>query len=213
MANESQEVVYPNLNAPSMFPAKRLWLRDKSIVFSQTFLKEDKCSTKRFVFGSDAIAKLKAEATKNGVQHPTRVEVVSSLIWKCAMTSSKEACGFQTTSRLTHFENLRRKLVATLSKDLIGNMIWISKALREPSYGTTLHGLLTKVRESISKIDVEFVNKAQGYEGYVAMQESFKEKEEICSKGTIKSFSFTSWGNMGFYKIDFGWGKPSWCLV
>ncbi|PWA86742.1 Chloramphenicol acetyltransferase-like domain-containing protein [Artemisia annua] len=33
---------------------------------------------------------------------------------------------------------------------------------------------------------------------------------EIGSVGPIDNYSFTSWCNMGFYDIDFVWGKPSW---
>ncbi|KAD5507501.1 hypothetical protein E3N88_15204 [Mikania micrantha] len=137
MASGNEEVVYPNLTAPSIFPAKSLWLRDVAMVVYQSMLKEGRCTTRRFVFDPNAIAALKAEAGTNGVQQqPTRVEVVSALIWKCAITASKEASGLDKTSRLTHFVNLQ-----------------------------------------IGSVDI---------------------------------YNFTSWCNMGFYDIDFGWGKPSW---
>nr|XP_043631542.1 stemmadenine O-acetyltransferase-like [Erigeron canadensis] len=210
MASGAKEVVYPNLTAPSLFPAKSSWLRDISMVISQSLLKQGKCVTKRFLFGSDAIAKLKTKAATNGVQNPTRVEAVSALIWKCAMAASKEACGLQNTSRLTHFVNLRKKLGPTLSKHSICNLIWIANAVCPDSHETTLDGLANKVRESISKIDVEFVNKAQGDEGYIAIMKSLQEMGQVASKGPIDNYSFTSWCNMGFYEIDFGWGKPSW---
>ncbi|KAK1440986.1 hypothetical protein QVD17_06822 [Tagetes erecta] len=206
----TKEVIYPNLTASSIFPAKSLWLRDISMVFFESLLKHGEVSTKRLVFGPSAIASLKAEAARNGVQQPTRVEVVSAFIWKCALAASKQARGFQNTSRLTHSVNLRRKLETKSSKDFIGNMIWISNAVYQASSEPTLHGLVNKVRESIAKIDVEFVNKAQGDEGYVAMQKSLKENGEIGSSGRVDNYNFTSWCNMGFYDIDFGWGKPSW---
>nr|GEZ42391.1 vinorine synthase-like [Tanacetum cinerariifolium] len=66
-----------------------------------------------------------------------------------------------------------------------------------------------KVRERISKVDADFVNKAQGNEGYIAMQKSLQGMGEIGSVGPINNYGFTSWCNMGFYDIDFGWGKPS----
>ncbi|KAI3725542.1 hypothetical protein L1987_65332 [Smallanthus sonchifolius] len=204
------EVIYPNLTASSIFPAKSLWLRDISMVFFQSLLKHGKCSTKRFVFDSNAIAALKDEATKNGVQKATKVEVVSALIWKCAVAASKVACGFDNTSTLTHAVNLRRKLATESSTDFIGNMIWISTAVCQASNELTLHGLVNKVRESIAKVDIEFVNKAQGVDGHVAMQKSLKENGKNGSIGGVENYNFTSWCNMGFYDIDFGWGKPSW---
>ncbi|KAI3776532.1 hypothetical protein L1987_46318 [Smallanthus sonchifolius] len=174
------EVIYPNLTASSIFPANSLWLRDISKVFFESLLKHGKCSMKRFVFDSNAIAALKAEATRNGVQQPTKVEVVSALIWKCAVAAS---CGFNNTSTLTHAVNLRRKLATKSSTDFIGNMIWISTAVCQASNELTLHGLVKKVRESIAKVDFEFVNKAQGDDGHVAMQKSLKENGKIGSIG------------------------------
>ncbi|GJW81224.1 reverse transcriptase domain-containing protein [Tanacetum coccineum] len=35
-------------------------------------------------------------------------------------------------------------------------------------------------------------------------------KWEKLSAGPINNYGFTSWCNMGFYDIDFGWGKQSW---
>ncbi|GKC85991.1 vinorine synthase-like protein [Tanacetum coccineum] len=79
MACEAKEVVYSNLTAPTLFPAKSLWLRDTKMFISQSMLEEGKCRTKRFVFGSDAIATLKAEVTGHGVQKLTLVEHYPSL--------------------------------------------------------------------------------------------------------------------------------------
>ncbi|KAI3745707.1 hypothetical protein L6452_08113 [Arctium lappa] len=210
MACGAKEILFPNLTAHSLFPAKDLRLRESSMAMCASWLKEGKCCTKRFVFDADAIASLKAETTRNGVQNPTRVEVVSALIWKCAMAASKKTCGFQKPSCLTHVVNLRRKLPSTLSKDLIGNLLWLPGAECRANDEATMQCLVKKVRESISKIDVEFVNKAQGDEGYIALEQSMKEMGEIGSEGTMDNYLISSWCKMGFYEIDFGWGKPSW---
>ncbi|KAI3745709.1 hypothetical protein L6452_08115 [Arctium lappa] len=206
----AKEVVCPNFTTRSLFPAKDLWLKETSIAVCGSWLKQGMCITKRLVFDVDAISALKAEATRNGVQNPTRVEVVTALIWKCAMAASQENCGFQKPSLLTHMMNLRRKLASTLPKDLIGNMIWFTSAECRANDETTIDALVKKVRDSISEINNEFVNKAQGDKGYIALQESMKVIGEISSTGTMDVFNFTSWCKMGFYDIDFGWGKPCW---
>ncbi|KAI3745713.1 hypothetical protein L6452_08119 [Arctium lappa] len=205
-----KEVIYPNFTAQSLFPAKDLRLKEASMAACGLWLKKGMCITKRFVFDVDAISTLKAEATRNGVQNPTRVEVVTALIWKCVMAASKENCGFQKPSLITQAVNLRRKLASTSSKDLIGNLLWSPCVECLDNNETTLDGLVKKVRKSISKIDNEFVKKAQGDNGYIAIMESSKGMGEIGSKGTIDTLNFTSWCKMGFYDIDFGWGQPCW---
>ncbi|KAI3724431.1 hypothetical protein L2E82_36206 [Cichorium intybus] len=139
MARGAQEVVYPNLTAPSLFPAKRsMWLKDVMVARSRTLIREGNCCTT-----PHAIARLQARAAGNGVNSPTRVEAVSGFIWKCVMAASKEAHGVQKPSRLSHLKSL---------------------------------------------IEMGDVN----------------------SLGSIENYSFTSWCKMGFYELDFGFGKPSW---
>ncbi|KAI3740685.1 hypothetical protein L2E82_31155 [Cichorium intybus] len=210
MARRSMEIVHPNITAPSLFPLKLLSIRD---MFTGQFMpqvKQGKCDTRRLFFESDAIAKLKAEAIENGVQRPSRLEVVSALIWKSAMAASKEACGFQKTSSLTNIVNLRPYLNQPMSHDFIGNLVWLVMATSEPNHKPTLHGLVTRVRESISKVNAEFVVKLQGDEGHVAMEKSLDDFVEIVSKENMDPYGFTSLCKLGFYEFDFGWGKPIW---
>ncbi|XP_060668881.1 minovincinine 19-hydroxy-O-acetyltransferase-like [Ziziphus jujuba] len=46
-----------------------------------------KCVSKRFVFDGLSIAALKAKAASESVPQPTRLEVVTDLIWKCAIAA------------------------------------------------------------------------------------------------------------------------------
>nr|XP_043631557.1 stemmadenine O-acetyltransferase-like [Erigeron canadensis] len=211
MACGAKEVVCPNLNVSSLFPAKELLNGGRYIIANYgSFLRKGNFSTKRFVFDSQAIALLKTEAAKNGVHHPSRVDVVSAFVWKCAMAASKEARGVKKPSLFVHTVNLRRKLSTKLSKDLLGNLIWFSYALCPTNYEPTLHGLVNKVRQSISKINNEFVDQVQGDEGHVALVKSLKEMEEIGTNETTDCYYVTSMCKMGFNETNFGWGKPSW---
>ncbi|XP_076951784.1 epi-neemfruitin B 7-O-acetyltransferse L7AT-like [Bidens hawaiensis] len=195
MASKSEEVTYPKIISPLVFPAESLRLRDIFQVSYQTVLKE---------------AALKVAASRNGVQQPTRVEVVSALLWKCTIAASKEAYGIQKTTWLNHSLNLRKKLPTKTSKDLIGNMMRVSSAVCKDNDETTLHSLVNKVHDSIVKVNDEFVNEAQGDEWYVAMHKLLQQMGEIGSVGPTEYYIFTSWCKMGFNDIDFGWGKPSW---
>ncbi|PWA94205.1 Chloramphenicol acetyltransferase-like domain-containing protein [Artemisia annua] len=210
MACGSTQVVHPNLSAPSLFPVQTSPPTDILMKLYKPLLKQGKCVTKRFVFDTDAITKLKAQATSVGVQRPSRLEVVIALIWKCAISASKDISGYQKPSGFTQIVNLRPKLGTPLSKDMIGNLVWMVIATCGANYETTLHGLMEKVRQSSLKVDSEFVEKAQGDEGYVAMHKSLEEMVETVSKESINFYGFTSLCKVGFYDFDFGWAKPIW---
>ncbi|XP_070021364.1 vinorine synthase-like isoform X2 [Nicotiana sylvestris] len=63
--------------------------------------------TKFFAFDASTIASLKAKAVSDSVQAPTRVEVVSALIWKCAMVASGNE--IRRLSQLVHNVNIRKR--------------------------------------------------------------------------------------------------------
>ncbi|GJW35633.1 vinorine synthase-like protein [Tanacetum coccineum] len=86
----SQKIVYPNLGASSLFPDNDLWLRYSSLVICESLLKMGNCRTTRFVFYSSKLAAIKADVVAKGVKDPTRVEVVSAVLWKCFMVAIEE---------------------------------------------------------------------------------------------------------------------------
>ncbi|PWA86866.1 HXXXD-type acyl-transferase family protein [Artemisia annua] len=106
----SEEVVYPNLSAPCLFPVNDLSLKDSSMVMWGSLLKLGKCRTARFVFDSSKLAALKADVVANGIKDPTRVEVVSALLWKCFMNATEEKTGSWKPSLLSHVVTLRKWL-------------------------------------------------------------------------------------------------------
>lgn len=204
----SKEVVYPNLSAPSLFPVNDLWLKDSTMVMWRSLFKMGKCRTTRIVFDSSKLAALKADVAANGVKDPTRVEVVSALLWKCVMDATEEKNGSWKPSLLSHVVNLRKRLVSTLSEDMIGNLIWLTSAECKTSSKTRLCELVEKVRGSVSKINSDFVKKLQGEKRTKVMEESLKSLKDCRDNNNY--LGFTSMCKMGFYEADFGWGKPIW---
>lgn len=211
-ASGSGEVVFPNFEAPSLFPTNDLWLRDLSVVTWGSLFKKGKCTTKRFLFEASTISTLKAKASKKGVKQPTRVEVVSAFIWEHTMAASGQVSGSNRPSLMTHVVNLRKKIAPTLSEDSMGNLIWIAsaKCAAKNDHGSKFHGLVDGVREGISKINGNFVKKMRGDEGADVMSKSLKKFGDYGSKEGVDYFGFTSWCKIGFYEADFGWGKPVW---
>ncbi|KAL8233459.1 hypothetical protein R6Q59_019559 [Mikania micrantha] len=205
-----EELVYPDLTT-CFLPANDSRLRDSSMAMWASFIKFGKCSTSRFVFNRFALAKLKAEAARKGVEQPTRVEVVSALLWKCVMVASKEQDGFNKPSLLSHVVNLRRRSGSTLAENSIGNLVWLATAEFESiTDDIKQHDLVNQVRRSILEINTEFVTKLQDDERQNAMEESLKLMKDCGTKESVDYIGFTSWCKMGFYDVDFGWGKPVW---
>ncbi|MFS7947347.1 putative alcohol O-acetyltransferase [Helianthus anomalus] len=199
----------PDLTA-RFLPATDSRLRDSSMAMWASLIKFGKCSTGRFVFDRFSIAKLKAEVGRNDVQQPTRVEVVSALLWKCVMAASKETHGFKKPSLLGHSVNLRRRSGTVLSENSIGNLVWLASAESGTMADIKLHDLVNQVKGSILKINSEFVTKLQGDKGPQVMEESLKLMKDCGTNGSLDYIGITSWCKMGFYEVDFGRGKPLW---
>lgn len=210
----SKEVVYPDFSASSLFPANDLRLKNGSMSMWGAVFKKGEFITKRFVFDSLAIEKLKEMATTcSSVRHPTRVEAISAFIWKYAMAASEKKRGSKKASLITHIVNLRKRAAPNFSEHSIGNLIWMASAKCNSVKNNETIGLPSLVHQltkSISKIDADYVKKLRSTEASLVMYKHFKEIGEFVSNGSADYFGFTSWCKLGFYDADFGWGKPVW---
>ena len=75
-------------------------------------LKETNCVTKRFVFTASKIP-----ISRPGLMSPTRVEVVTAILYKAAMAASKAKSGL---SSLIQLVNMRPRMVPPLSGNSAG---------------------------------------------------------------------------------------------
>ena len=200
-----EEPIRPNFEASSLFPADDLWLRDASMAMFGSLFTKGKSVTKRFVFDSSAISTLRAQSTSPRVKNTTRVEAVSGFLWQCFMAASKEKNGVLRPSLLTHLVNLRRRTTPFLPENSIGNLLWIAAAKAEGK-----GDVVSLVRDSMSKLDGEFVKNMRGDKGKGLMLKCLKEIGEVGSKEGVDYIGFSSWCRLGFYEVDFGWGKPIW---
>ncbi|XP_065847467.1 stemmadenine O-acetyltransferase-like [Euphorbia lathyris] len=197
--------------AATLFPVEDLWLRDSANAMWGSFLKKGTCITKRFVFNASAIAKLKSEAVESGVSRPTRVEVISAILWRSMASASAKLHGSRRPSLVNHLVNLRRRMEPSLVENVLGNFLWIAPAIHDGQTEPEFGDLVGKVREAIARVDCEFVEKMRGEEGKSVMEKCLVEVSEIwCEKG-MDCFGFSSWCNFGYYDVaNFGWGNPIW---
>lgn len=74
--------------------------------------------TRRFVFRNTKLAELKSMVASSGVETPTRVEVLSALLYKCAMSAAKSnSTGSFSPSVMFQAMNMRAEMVPPLSEN------------------------------------------------------------------------------------------------
>ncbi|XP_047944744.1 stemmadenine O-acetyltransferase-like isoform X2 [Salvia hispanica] len=137
----------------------------------------------------------------------TRVNVVTALVWKCFMEAvAEEESGMdEKPFMLTPAVNLRKRALPPFPEDSFGNMVWVPKIVCNSPQEKGLADLVWEVKRGIANIDGEFVRRL-GNDGLNEYLE--KLRNEMPQQANWLCFS--SWVNMGFYEVDFGWGKPVW---
>jgi len=212
---KASEAVCPNFDAPSIFIQNDAYSKEAVLAtVSKYSFKSGRCIIRRIMFDASAIASLKAKASSSSVQNPSRVEVVTALLWKCIMTAFKATSGIQRPAFITQAVNLRRRADPQFTESSMGNILWSIGALCTAEEIDFAY-MVNKLREAIRKINADFVKILQGNAGFSKLWEIVKAR----SIGAISNMEFpcgvdfiefTSWCNFGLYDIDFGWGKPMW---
>ncbi|KAK3013800.1 hypothetical protein RJ639_009014 [Escallonia herrerae] len=172
-------------------------------------------SRRRFVFNAPALAALKAKAASPsaGVQNPSRVMAVTSLLWKCGINTSRATHGFQKPSVMTLAVNLRTRCSPPMPRHSIGNNFWAATARCKPNIAVVLHSLAERLKDELSRINSDLVEKMKGEKGFLKVSERLKEMGEVYSNPEADYFAVTSVCNASFYEADFGWGKPIWSCI
>ncbi|KAL5768193.1 hypothetical protein ACOSQ2_014976 [Xanthoceras sorbifolium] len=149
---------------------------------------------KRFVISDSAI-------------YPTRVEALSFFIWSRFQASTQTKIGPEKPLLLVHAVNLRKRMNQPLSDDSFRNFFRPAITISSQDTGEDCYNLVNKLRDSISKIDKNYVEKLQdGANEYDLM----KRMAERFNKGEFITFNYTSLCRYPVYEADFGWGRPVW---
>ncbi|XP_008226087.1 PREDICTED: BAHD acyltransferase At5g47980-like [Prunus mume] len=188
--------------AATLFPPQDVFNAPQPIVESI----KNNCITKRFVFDASKIAALKSKAASASVPNPTRVEVVSALIWKCALQASKSNLGFRKPSAWNQLVNMRKISGLAMTENILGSLVSLFTVMTVESDEVKLESLVHKLRKGIEKYKEKY---AKGFSGEDLIQ-TMEGLKNLIMKDSIETYGCTSWCRFSFYEADFGWGKPSW---
>ncbi|KDP38750.1 hypothetical protein JCGZ_04103 [Jatropha curcas] len=208
MASLSMEIL-PETKCPHFVSNTVIPSAENSLILPSPppSLTQTKCITKRFTLSSCKIDMLKAKAATSTLQTPTRVEVVTALIWKCLISASQaKSKGKHKKSVLAQAVNLRRRLVPHLPQNYIGNLSGKFLVMAEKERAE-LKDLVAHLREGIEKVSDNVWKRVDEILDFA------KEFAELHSREDLDLYSFTSLCGFPFYDVDFGWGKPIWTVV
>jgi len=164
--------------------------------------------SKRFVFEASKIKLLKTmmvNPDSHEVKNPTRVEVVTAMIYKCVVSALE--LNFKTTS-LRMAVDLRRRMVPPLSDKCVGNIVWFLFVINPE-----LHDLVYKIRQGLCEFCEVYPKKFGGKEKDLPfIFECLKQVTTPVSESDYNQSLIVSasWCKFPMYEADFGWGKPIW---
>ncbi|MCL7037049.1 hypothetical protein MKW94_019418 [Papaver nudicaule] len=215
--------IFPSFDSASLFPPSEQLVFPSGtppiLPYPTNDSIGDKVVTKRFVFDAVKITsvreKLQVLMPDNyKYRRPTRIEVVSALIWKSVMKSAPAG----SSSRVNHAVNFRRKMDPPLQDVSFGNLcVVITAVLAATTAATTTNKAVgSELSEFVAQLRGE-IDKVKGDKGCmekIALNFFNGYDASNSVNGNVQDEAIAlwmvSWCNFGLYDADFGWGKPIW---
>ncbi|XP_033132364.1 BAHD acyltransferase BIA1-like [Brassica rapa] len=208
---ESSDVVVmniPTFASTTIYPPPPCSFQSSSL--DGLYEPKSKCVANRFFFKSSKIAELKRRAMSETVPVPTRVEVIMSLIWRCATNSSRSNSAVQKSTLMIQALDLRLRIPpAVLSKDAVGNLqapFFLKEGSESKMEIAEIVAEFRKAKEVVNEMIKE--NLATTTLGPNLLSLLGKLASELTPD--IDLFPMSSWCRKPFYEVDFGCGSPVW---
>lgn len=200
------------------FPSRDLSAEIKPAQVPSSKMKEGKIVTKRFVFDENAILTLKAKVSKStNISRPTRVEVVTSTIWKSLVNIAANQSKRKQSTLYLHL-NLRGRtsmMAPPLPSDntsLCGNfyMEVPTKIKNNKTDARELHDLVNLLRKSLRTALEKCSKISSPEEMFLEVAKNYNEIEEEKGNEEVDVHLLSTLCRFPVYEVDFGWGKPEW---
>ncbi|XP_071718380.1 deacetylvindoline O-acetyltransferase-like [Rutidosis leptorrhynchoides] len=162
--------------------------------------------SEKFVFPNSKLSELNKMVDID--INPSRVDVLTSLLYKAAAKAAATRSGCFTTSYIIIMVNMRNKLEKKLPQSTFGN---ISTIVMVPTDKHTSETPLSKVVEDIKKTiskELEGIQNVQQIGEYIKASRSKVLKRGNLNKVVNGTYWCSSLCGFNYSKLDFGWGKP-----
>ncbi|KAI5638954.1 hypothetical protein M9H77_00331 [Catharanthus roseus] len=172
----------------------------------------NKIVTRRFSFDGSKIAELKAIVGGGRVDNPTRVQVVSALIYRCAMAAAKQKSGMSKPSILMQTVNLRPIVKPPLPENSVGNFSWLFSILsKDENEKTDLQEIVSSMKKQNGEFRDKYGKELTVDECYSVVCESIKDAIKVLrgnNDSDIVIYKCSSLCRYSLTEMNFGWGKP-----
>nr|UYB01031.1 acyltransferase-acetylates C3 hydroxyl of 16b-hydroxy-cucurbitadienol [Iberis amara] len=178
-----------------------------------------KCVTNRFVFKSSKIAELKRKAASESVPVPTRVEVITSLVWRCARNASRSNSATQKSTLMIQAMDLRLRIPSyVLSRAAIGNLQSIFFLKKDADSEMGMGKIVAEFRKAKEGVNEMIRESLRSYNTSSSITTTTLGQTLLSLIGNyvvevkpdMDLYTITSWCKKPFYEVDFGWGTPIW---
>ncbi|CAK9173371.1 unnamed protein product [Ilex paraguariensis] len=173
----------------------------------------------RFMFSASKLANLTTLTKNSEIDDPTRIQVVTALIFNCAMAAAKALSGASLSYILIHPVNLRLRIIPPLPENSVGNFSWFYSIMARDESDKQLDNLVGALKKGIAQMFDKYTKNRTANECYSLICESIKEARKALSNSNgVHVYKCSSMCSYPFNQINFGWGKAIWvgvsgCLI
>ncbi|XP_024974894.1 deacetylvindoline O-acetyltransferase-like [Cynara cardunculus var. scolymus] len=167
------------------------------------------CITKRYVFDAQKIVELK-NSIMGLSEIPTRVELVTAELYKCAIATSMAKAGYIRNSTWIQLVNMRSRMTTPLPENSAGNFSWYFTASNDRSQTSGVSNLVMELKKGIKELcgggdNLDLSNWLMDVKEFTSSVKKLFDDLDV--------YRCSSLCKQPFYQIDFGCGRPQWVTM